>query len=122
VSKSVSDIVTIGPDVGTKNVLEISADSASASWNEVEWRNFGSEAEGRFYGGVWFGEPGIAVLDKLGFDEFCYIRKGVVRFIDAMGENRRFFAGDGFFIPRGFQGEWEVIESTEMAYVALGPF
>ncbi|KPG96064.1 hypothetical protein AEQ67_19100 [Pseudomonas sp. RIT-PI-q] len=112
----------MGIGAGSRHAPEYPEGGASKGWTEIEYRNFGDEAEGRFYGGVWFGKPGWVALDDFPFDEFCYVRKGVVRFTDSCGESRDFATDDAFFLPRGFTGRWEVIEATELAYVALGPF
>jgi uncharacterized cupin superfamily protein len=119
---SVADIVLAREGAGTSHSPEYPDGAASPGWREVEWRNFGDEAEGRFHGGIWLGEPGTAAIDELPFDEFCVLRRGSVRFEDSQGGTRDFTEGDCFFVPRGFEGRWTLLEPVELAYVALGPF
>jgi uncharacterized cupin superfamily protein len=120
--KFVKDMVLIGAETGRKNVPEYPEGSTSDSWNEVEWTNFGSYPDGPFFGGIWYGEPGRCDIDSFPWDEFCYMKKGRVRFVDTDGNSIEFEEGDGFLCPHEFSGYWEVLEYTEMPFVAIGPF
>jgi uncharacterized cupin superfamily protein len=120
--RTVDDLVLAEKGVGTSHAPVYPKGVVTPGWREVEWRNFGNEAEGRFHGGIWLGEPGTAAIEAMPFDEFCVLRRGSVRFEDSQGGSREFTAGDCFFVPRGFDGRWTLLEPVEMAYVALGPF
>jgi len=119
--KNVSDLVTIGPNIGSSQSTDFNPTESNEKVKEVEWRNFESEVPGQFYGGVWFGKPASTYVDGLPFDEFCYVKTGKVRLSDDTSASRVYSAGEGFFIPRGFTGTWEVIEEAELAYVIIGP-
>lgn len=72
--------------------------------------------DGALTAGVWTSTPGKwhAFTDK---DEYCYIVSGHCALIHADGTRSEFRAGDSFFIPDGFRGYWEVIETTTKHYV-----
>jgi uncharacterized protein len=118
--KNVSNVVTVGPDIGVANVTRFEPGGSTEAFKEIEWRNFESE-DGRFFGGVWYGKPASTEVDDLPFDEFCYVKSGRVLLSDDTSASRAYVAGDGFFIPRGFTGTWQVIEDTELVYVILTP-
>ena len=121
-TKTIQDIVKVEPGVGTRHIREYPPGTVSDTWNEVEWRCFGDLAAGSHLGGVWIGDPGTAAIGGMPFDEFCYLQSGRTRFTDSNGESREFWEGEGFLVPRGFTGQWEVLEPVQMMYVALGPF
>ena len=68
------------------------------------WHHFTS-ADDKFFAGFWEADPGcwrICYTEN----EFC---ESTVR------------AGDNFVIPAGFEGEWEVVETTRKIYVIYEP-
>ncbi len=95
---------------------------ADATWSEHEWRAFGDEADGRFFGGAWDGQPGTLRLGNYPYDEVCVMLSGRVALVDTAGGRREFGAGQAFFVPRGFSGTWITIEESQKIFVALGPF
>lgn len=66
--------------------------------------------------GTWTSTPGKwhAFTER---DEYCYIVSGHVRLIDRAGNSQTFKAGDSFLIPNGFEGYWDVIETTTKQFV-----
>lgn len=66
--------------------------------------------------GTWTSSPGKWVAFT-GKDEFCYIVDGHCRLISESGVVTDYKKGDAFFIPDGFKGFWEVIETTTKHYV-----
>lgn len=66
--------------------------------------------------GTWKSTPGKwhAFTGK---DEFCYIVEGHCRLISEDGNSKDYKKGDAFFIPDGFKGYWEVVETTIKHYV-----
>jgi uncharacterized protein len=66
--------------------------------------------------GTWISTPGRwhAFTDR---DEFCVILSGHVRLIAKDGSAQTFKTGDSFLIPNGFEGYWDVIETTTKHYV-----
>lgn len=75
-----------------------------------------SSPDGALVGGVWTSTPGKwhAFTDR---DEYCFIVSGHCRLIDESGEAQEFRSGDGFLIPNGFRGYWDVIETTTKHFV-----
>ena len=71
---------------------------------------------GDFKAGVWTSTPGKwhAFTDR---DEYCFIISGHVRLISDDGTVQTFKTGDGFLIPNGFRGYWEVVETTTKHFV-----
>ncbi len=66
--------------------------------------------------GTWTSTPGKwkAFTNR---DEFCTILSGHCRLISEQGTIKEFRSGDAFLIPNGFQGYWEVIETTTKHFV-----
>lgn len=75
-----------------------------------------TDPSGRFTTGVWECEPGTWRI-RYTEEEYCRILHGrsVLTAIDGM--RMEVMAGDEFVIPRGFEGTWQVIESTRKVYV-----
>ena len=79
---------------------------------------FFENPNGTLIAGTWKSTPGKwrAFTDR---DEFCYIIEGHVRLTDSDGRAQTFKTGDAFLIPNGFDGTWEVLETTRKHYVIL---
>ncbi|WP_170433188.1 cupin domain-containing protein [Ruegeria arenilitoris] len=75
-----------------------------------------SSPDGALSAGTWTSTPGKwhAFTDK---DEYCYIVEGHCALIHKDGTRQDFRTGDSFMIPNGFQGYWEVIETTTKHFV-----
>ena len=86
---------------------------------ERQGAQYYSEDEGKLRSGEWVSTPGKwkAIPAK---SEFCYILEGKVIIADSKGGERTYTAGDAFLIPKGFDGTWEVIETTRKYFVAYG--
>lgn len=78
------------------------------------WNHFTS-ADGRFFAGVWEAEPGCWKI-HYAENEYCQILAGRSVLRDTSGEEYPLNAGDHFVIPAGFEGEWEVLETTRKVY------
>lgn len=79
------------------------------------WNQFTSSDE-KFFCGTWEAEPGcwnIAYTEN----EYCHILSGRSVLRDSSGEEQLLQAGDQFVIPAGFEGQWEVLETTSKIYV-----
>lgn len=87
----------------------ISGDPKFRTWN-VE------EADGRLYAGIWESTPGKWRIE---YDEweFCHILSGVSIVTEEGGEAHTVKAGDSFVLRPGFNGSWEVLETTRKEYV-----
>ena len=83
------------------------------------WHHFTSGDE-KFFAGIWEAEPGCWRV-SYSENEFCQILSGRSILRDAQGREKSLKAGDNFTIPRGFQGQWEVLETTRKIYVIYEP-
>ncbi len=72
--------------------------------------------DGTLIAGTWTSTPGKwrAFSDR---DEFCVLLSGHIKLIAADGTVQEFRKGDSFLIPNGFDGYWEVLETTTKHYV-----
>ena len=83
------------------------------------WNHYASDDE-KFFAGVWEAEPGCWKI-RYTEHEFCRILAGRSILRDSDGNEYRLGAGDDFVIPAGFEGEWEVIETTRKLYAIYEP-
>lgn len=83
------------------------------------WNHFTS-ADERFFAGIWEAEPGCWRI-RYTENEFCQILSGRSIVRDASGAETPLSAGDNFVIPAGFEGEWEVVETTRKIYAIYEP-
>ncbi|MFN5269542.1 MAG: cupin domain-containing protein [Hyphomonadaceae bacterium] len=83
-------------------------------------QNLYESGDGRVYAGVWHATCGAwrVVYDEM---EYCHITKGRARLTALNGEVTEVQAGDGFVIPNGFEGVWDVLEDMEKHYVIVLP-
>ena len=79
------------------------------------WTQYTSPTEA-FFTGIWRSEPGKWTVSYTE-EEFCQILEGVSVLTDAQGTEVTVSAGENFVIPRGFEGTWEVRETTRKIYV-----
>ena len=83
------------------------------------WNHFSSE-DGKFFAGVWEAEPGCWRI-RYTENEFCRILGGRSILRDADGNETELTSGVNFVIPAGFEGEWEVVETTRKIYAIYEP-
>ena len=83
------------------------------------WHHFTSRDD-KFFAGIWEAEPGCWRISYTE-NEFCRILAGESILRDANGNESTVRAGDNFVIPAGFEGEWEVVETTRKIYVIYEP-
>ena len=88
----------------------ISGDPEHRTWNLVDDRGL--------YCGIWESTPGAW---RVSYEEweYCRILDGVSRITDTQGNITEVKAGDSFTLPAGFEGIWEVVETTRKDYVIL---
>ncbi len=74
------------------------------------------EQPGGLYAGIWEATPGKW---RISYDEweFCHILSGVSVIAEDGGEAKTVRAGDSFVLRPGFNGTWEVLETTRKEYV-----
>ena len=83
------------------------------------WNHFTS-GDGKFFAGLWEGEPGCWRVTYTE-NEFCQILSGRSILRSAGGEAFELGPGDNFVIPAGFEGQWEVVETTKKIYAIYEP-
>ncbi len=83
------------------------------------WNHF-SSSDDKFFAGIWEAEPGCWKI-RYTENEFCQILGGRSILRHANGEESMLEAGDNFVIPAGFEGEWEVLETTRKVYAIYQP-
>jgi uncharacterized cupin superfamily protein len=86
----------------------VSGDPVFTTWS-IEERD-------GLYTGIWRSTPGAW---RVSYDEweYCHIREGHSVLKSSDGSERVLKAGDSFLIQPGFQGVWDVIETTVKDYV-----
>jgi uncharacterized cupin superfamily protein len=77
--------------------------------------NYFSDATQQFHSGVWSSTRGKWRI-RYSESEFCCLTRGRVALENETGERWVFGAGDGFLVPAGFSGTWEVIEDCTKFY------
>ncbi|MGQ9370858.1 cupin domain-containing protein [Azospirillum sp. ST 5-10] len=84
------------------------------TWNAYE------SADGKRFAGVWSCTPGRW---RIRYDEWehCRIVSGISVVSHADGRSWTVRAGDSFVIEPGFEGTWEVVETTTKHYVVILP-
>ncbi len=83
------------------------------------WNHYTS-ADGKFFSGLWEGEPGCWRITYTEH-EFCQLLSGRVILRGSDGSELELVAGDNFVIPAGFEGEWEVLETAKKIYAIYEP-
>lgn len=83
------------------------------------WHHFTS-ADDQFFAGYWEADPGCWQVSYTEY-EFCQIVSGISILRDKDGNERHLRSGDNFVIPAGFEGQWEVVETTRKIYVIYEP-
>lgn len=81
-----------------------------------QFRTWNVEEADGLYAGVWESTPGKWRIE---YDEweFCHILSGVSVIAEDGGASRTVKAGDSFILRPGFNGSWEVLETTRKEYV-----
>lgn len=83
------------------------------------WHQFTSSDE-KFFAGTWEAEPGAWSV-SYSENEYFRILGGHSVLRDRNGAERQLRAGDDVVIPAGFEGVWEVVETTRKIYVIYQP-
>ena len=89
----------------------ISGDPVHTTWN-IENRD-------GLYCGLWQSTPGKWRVNFTEW-EYVHIHSGHSIVTDSAGVETHLQAGDSFFLRPGFQGTWEVVETTLKDYVIRG--
>jgi uncharacterized cupin superfamily protein len=81
------------------------------------WATYQS-ADGKYHAGLWRATPGAWRIAYTEW-EHCEMLDGVSIVTADGGEPRTVRAGDRFVIEPGFEGTWEVVETTTKRYVVV---
>jgi uncharacterized cupin superfamily protein len=83
---------------------------------EFETRSTYESADGKYFTGLWRATPGAWRIVYTEW-EYCEMLEGASIITSADGTARSFKAGDKFVLEPGFEGVWEVVETTLKRYV-----
>jgi hypothetical protein len=79
--------------------------------------NFYTDDTKQLIAGVWECTPGMAEIVDFPYDEFCILLEGSVVIKDSSGHKETYGPGDGFVIPKGFNGTWSMPVTVRKYYV-----
>jgi len=77
--------------------------------------NYFSDFTQQFHSGVWSSTRGKWRI-SYSESEFCCLTRGRVALENSAGQRWEFGPGDGFIVPSGFTGTWEVLEDCTKFY------
>ncbi|HKI53794.1 MAG TPA: cupin domain-containing protein [Anaerolineales bacterium] len=69
--------------------------------------------------GVWRCTPCVWEYDSYDVNEVMLMLSGRLRLTDSDGNATELTKGDVFYIPRGWSGKWETLETMEKLYVIV---
>jgi uncharacterized cupin superfamily protein len=79
--------------------------------------NFYTDSTRQLIAGLWICTPGTVRIENFPTDEFCILLEGTVVITDTDGHVVNLGPGDGFIIPKGFNGTWEMRVTVKKYYV-----
>src|SRR5690606_3972957 len=118
--KGIHDLVFFDEHIADFSEDPISADKLIRGKPlQRSWNHFTSEDD-KLFVGVWEAEPGCWRVEYTE-NEYCRILAGrsILRDREVTENSRK--PGDDFVIPRGNEGEWEVLKTTKKIYVIYQP-
>jgi uncharacterized cupin superfamily protein len=83
------------------------------------WPGYES-ADGKHHAGLWRSTPGTWRITYTEW-EYCEILDGISVVTDIDGKASTLVAGDKFVLEPGFDGTWQVVETTTKRYVVILP-
>jgi uncharacterized cupin superfamily protein len=92
-----------------------SADRLIAGDPRQKVSNYFSDSTQQFHSGIWSSTRGKWRI-RYSESEFCCLIRGRVALENLEGARWEFAAGNGFLVPAGFAGTWEVIEDCTKFY------
>ena len=69
--------------------------------------------------GTWEASPYVELLKMEGVAEFATILSGALKITTDDGASYLFRSGDSYFMPAGFSGRFEVLETLRKTYVLI---
>jgi uncharacterized protein len=82
--------------------------------------NYFSDATQQFHCGTWSSTPGRWRI-RYSESEFCCLTRGRVALENLIGQRWEFGPGEGFVVPAGFEGTWQVLEECTKFYAIFEP-
>jgi uncharacterized cupin superfamily protein len=77
--------------------------------------NYFSDTTQQFHSGIWSSTAGMWRI-RYSESEFCCLTRGRVALENLAGERWEFGVGEGFVVPAGFEGTWQVLEDCTKFY------
>ncbi len=91
------------------------ADRLIAGSPQQKVSNYFSDATQQFHSGTWSSTRGKWRI-RYSESEFCCLTRGRVVLENESGGRWEFGPGEGFVVPSGFAGTWEVLEDCTKFY------
>lgn len=105
-------------DLATGDIGDFASKPTSYEGNQLEAsRSFFSSDDGMVEVGIWECTPGRFTADRTQSAEMCHIIFGIVEMRLNNGEVRTLKAGDLLVLPKGWKGDWHILEQTRKLYV-----
>jgi uncharacterized cupin superfamily protein len=111
-SFNINNIIPEEAPVAEERIL--SGAPITRTWNVEE------TSDGKLFAGIWEATPGAW---RISYDEweFCEIESGHSRVTEDGGDTVELRRGDRLVLRPGFNGVWEVVETTRKSYVIRLP-
>lgn len=71
--------------------------------------------------GVWEATAYAEKVTDYPYNEIVFVVSGSISIIDAAGHEERFEPGEGFFLEKGFNGEWRQHETITIFHMTVDP-
>ena len=95
-------------------------DSGYGLWNSADMELFVSKDE-NFSIGIWKSKAGSEEINTpYPYNVFFLIKSGEIRTRTTKGETNQFVSGEGFLIPKGWMGSFEISKDVEAIYFYHG--
>jgi uncharacterized protein len=91
------------------------ADKLLAGEPRHQFANCYADSSQQFFSGIWSSTPGKWRI-RYTESEFCCLTRGRVVLANHAGQSWEFGPGDGFVVPAGFEGTWEVLQDCTKFY------
>ena len=91
-------------------------DSGYGLWDSADLELFVSE-DGNFSIGLWKSKAGSEEINTpYPYNVFFLLKSGEIKTKTTTGESNKFVSGEGFLIPKGWMGSFEISEDVEAIY------
>ncbi|MEO8062915.1 MAG: cupin domain-containing protein [Pseudomonadota bacterium] len=77
--------------------------------------NYFSDTTQQFHSGIWSSSAGKWRI-QYSESEFCCLTRGRVALENLAGQRWEFGPGEGFVVPAGFEGTWQVLDECTKFY------